>query len=237
MSELPGSIDLVAERPVLDVPGLIASVLAALLRPVRLLLSVRVLDPVPGVVDGAEAEVDADVRLRVDHRGVAEELVGAEAVGFDVVPGELEARRTLVLRTDAVSPVVAGAEVAARPSQDRDVQAADRFEHVLAEPVRVRERAAFLVDPAVNHAAEVLGEVAEEQRVDFADRAVDIDLDPGRGRRGLAFKVDGQRLGGQGGQDKGEAPQDAHQSPVARRTCKRYHSASDVNDYSAGQWA
>ena len=54
--------------------------------------------------------------------GVPQELVGAEPIGLDVVPGQLGPRRTLILRADAVLPVVAGGEVAARPAQDRHAQ-------------------------------------------------------------------------------------------------------------------
>src|SRR5262249_53324292 len=53
--------------------------------------------------------------------------------------------------------------------------------------VFVRQAAAFFVDAAVDHPAEMLGEASEEQRIDRSDRAIDVDLDPRlerlRGRR------------------------------------------------------
>jgi len=42
--------------------------------------------------------------------------------------------------------------------------------------VFVGERAAFLVNAAVDHAAQMLGEVAEEVRVDVADGAIESIL-------------------------------------------------------------
>ena len=60
----------------------------------------------------AEAGVDAQVGLDAQLLAVAQELVGAEAVGFDRAPGVVAPRRALVARTDAVQPVIAGGEVA-----------------------------------------------------------------------------------------------------------------------------
>ena len=40
----------------------------------------------------------------------------------------------------------------------------------------------FLVDAAVDHAAQVFGEVAEQVRMHFADGAIGIDLDARSGR-------------------------------------------------------
>ena len=78
---------------------------------------------------------------------------------------------------------------------------------VVAEAVRVRERAAFLEDAAVDAAAEVLGEVAEDVRVHLADHAVGIELDAG-GRRGGARRL-GCRAGARGehGEDGGAQAQ------------------------------
>ena len=53
---------------------------------------VAVLDPVAGVLDRAEAGVDADVGLDAEALAVAEELVGAEAVGLERAPGAAPAR-------------------------------------------------------------------------------------------------------------------------------------------------
>src|SRR5262249_45366789 len=76
----------------------------------------------------------------------------------------------------AVFPVVARDEISARVAQDRDAQPLDRLQRVQSNAIFVRKRAAFLVNAAVNHAAEVLGEVAEQMRMHFANGAIDVDL-------------------------------------------------------------
>jgi hypothetical protein len=96
VAELPGAVDLVAEAPDLHVPGLLAPVLAAQLRPVRVRRLVRVVDPVAGVLDRAEARVDAEVRLDLELLAVREEIVGPEAVGLERAPGVVAAHGPLV---------------------------------------------------------------------------------------------------------------------------------------------
>src|SRR5262249_33495895 len=152
--ELPRAVDLVAEAPELHVVGRIAAVLAPLIGPVRVLRFVRVLHPMPGIVDRAEAQVEADIGLRADTLRVAQEPAGAEPVPLEAVPGQLQTRRALIFRADAVGPGVARREVAARPSQHRDAEGPDGLHHVLAVSVRVGERAALFVDAAVDHSAE-----------------------------------------------------------------------------------
>src|SRR5262245_17922131 len=129
------------------------------------------------VVNRPQPGVDANVRLRADALAVAQELVSAEAVGLDAAPGQFRPRRALVLRPYAVLPVVARDEIPARIAQDRDVQPLDRLQDVQPDAFFVRERTAFFVNAAVDHAPQVLGEVAEQMRMHFADRAIDVDLD------------------------------------------------------------
>src|SRR5262249_48836247 len=157
-----GPVELVAQAPDLDVPGLVAAVLAPLLRPVGVAGLVRILDPVAGVLHGAQPGVDAHVGLDPELLGITQELVGAEAVALDRVPGLVAPARSLVARADAILPVVAGGEVASGPAQDRHAEPLRCLHDVLAEAVGVRERAAFLEDAAVDAAPEMLGEVAED---------------------------------------------------------------------------
>jgi hypothetical protein len=66
-----------------------------------------------------------------------DELVGAELVGLERVPGPLEHGGPLGLRPDAVEPVVAGDEVAARVAHDRHAQ----FLHLAAIDVGAKAAA------------------------------------------------------------------------------------------------
>ncbi len=215
VAELPRAVHLVAEAPVLHAVGRRVAVLAPLVGPPRRLRLVRVLDPVARLVHGAQAEVDRDVGRGADLGRVLQELVGAEAVRLDGVPRQVEPRRPQVLRADAVLPVIAGDEVAARPAQDRHAEVLHGPHDVGAVPVRVGERAALVVDAPVDHAAEVLGEAAEEPRVHVADDAVDVDLDPGLERRaGL-----GRRAAPARRRARARAP--ARAAPAARRKAVR----------------
>ncbi|MGC4048327.1 MAG: hypothetical protein QM757_01240 [Paludibaculum sp.] len=106
-----------------------------------------------------------------------EELIGAEAVRVEVAPGVVRADGPLGLGSDAVLPVVAGGEVATGPAEQGDAEVFGSFHDVFSETACIGKRAAFLVDAAIDAAAEVFGEIAEHVRMDFADFAVCVDLD------------------------------------------------------------
>src|SRR6185295_15500639 len=123
---------------------------------------VRVFDPVPGVFDGAESGVDAEIGLDLEALAIGEEVVGPEAVALHRPPGVIAPSRALVAGPDAILPVVAGGKVASRPAQERHPEPARRVHDVAAEAVSVRQRAPLLVYPAVDAAPQVLDEVAED---------------------------------------------------------------------------
>ena len=186
MAHLPGAIHLVTESPHFDLPGIAPAVLAAQARHGGVFRGIAIFHPLLGLRPGAGAEVGADVGLGADRLHVVEELVSAEAVGFDGAPRHFEARRALVARAYAVAPVVVGGEVAARPAEERDIQFADGLQDVLAEAVGIGEGRLLLENPAVDAAAEMLDEVAVEQGIDVADDAFGIDLDARVEGSGLA---------------------------------------------------
>src|SRR5206468_7090557 len=161
----PRTVHLVAEAPVPHVVGSLVAVRAPQVAPLRALVDVAVLDVGDGVLRAAGAEVEAQERLGADEPAPSDELVGAELVRLERVPGPIQDGGTLVLGTDAVEPVVAGDEVAARIPHDRHAELADLLRDVLAEAVRVRERRARLVDAGVDRSAQVLEEGAEKAAV------------------------------------------------------------------------
>ena len=150
---------------------------AAQVGPVRIPGAVAILDPGLRLVHAARAHVDADVRLGAENATVLDEFVGPEAVRLLAAPGELDAARPLLFRSDAIGPVVAADEVAAGPAQDRHPQVAGGLQDILAEPVLVAQRRTFLIDAAVDTASQVLDEVAIDVAVHLADAAVEVDLD------------------------------------------------------------
>ena len=79
-------------------------------------------------------------------------------------------------RADAVLPVVAGDEIAARIAHDGGRELAHHRQHVLAEALLVGLRVAGLVDAAIDAAAEMLDEGAEQPPVGRADHVVAVEF-------------------------------------------------------------
>ena len=180
-ADLPAAVHLVAEAPVAHPVRRGVAVLTPQIRPVRVARTVAVLHPRLRLVRRAGAHVHADVGLGPQRAAVADELVGAEAVGFLRVPGELGPAWPVVHRPHTVEPVVAAHEVPAGPAEDGDAERADRVEHVAAKAGGVAQWRAFVEDPAVDAAAEVLDEVAEDAAIDGADAPRQIDADARHG--------------------------------------------------------
>ena len=157
-ADLPGAVHLVAEAPELDVIGGFAAVFAALVRPVGVHVAVAVFQQFHGVLRGAGAEVHGHHRLRADALAPLQEFIRADLIRLNGAPSHVRADGTLVLRTDAVAPVVAGQEVAARIADLRDMQRTDELFHVAAEAEGVGSRVARLIDAGIDSAAEMLDE-------------------------------------------------------------------------------
>jgi hypothetical protein len=66
--------------------------------------------------------------------------------------------------------VIAAHEVAPGPPQDRKAEGTRGVEDVAPEAARVAQRRALVVDAAVDAAAQVLDELAEDARVNGAER-------------------------------------------------------------------
>ena len=170
VADLPRAVHLVADAPdphAVRIPR-------AAIGPLGAGRGVAVLDEVARGVEPARAHVDRQHRLHAGATGPGQELVGPDLVGLDRAPGQFEAPRPRLARADAVLPVVARDEVAARVAHDRDAQLADELEHVLADAVAVA-----LVDPAVHAAAHVLDERAVHALVDFRHGERGVDDQPG----------------------------------------------------------
>ena len=78
------------------------------------------------------------------------ELVCAELVGLYTVPGEFWARRTLVPGPNTIEPVVSGNKVASWVADDRTIQLLESLDYILAEAVVIRQRAAGVIEAAVD---------------------------------------------------------------------------------------
>ena len=93
LPDLPRPVHLVAQAPQLHAVRLGVPVGHAPVGVAAAGRRVAVLDEVAGGVDAARAEVDREHRLRARLARPAHELVGADLVGLDRAPGEVEAGR------------------------------------------------------------------------------------------------------------------------------------------------
>ena len=185
---------LVAHAPVLDVEGLAVAVGGALVgegeAPAR---GVAVGHPVVKLLRAARADVGREVRLGPHQPAETHELVDAELVGLRGVraPQACGAPSSCTCaaagrRADAVAPVVAVREAAARPAQVRRADPLHVVHELLADAVDVRDlRVAADPDAVVDDAAEVLDEVPVEVRADGRAGNGGGDARPRRRRRRL----------------------------------------------------
>ena len=107
--------------------------------PLRAAIDVAVLGIGDRHLRGAGAEVHPQQRLGPDRATPVDEIVGAELIRLDRVPRPFEHRRPLRLRANAVEPVVAGHEVAARVASDRNAKLLHLADDVAAESLRISE--------------------------------------------------------------------------------------------------
>ena len=177
VAELPLAIHLVAQAPQSDVVRFGCAGRRAQVGVARAGGAVAVLDPVARLLRGAGAEVDGHHRRPVHLPAQPDELLGAESVGLDTLPGQLAHPRTLLARADAVLPVVAGGEVAARVAHGSHAQSGEGIEDVGAAAVGVGVDAVRIVDAFVHGAAHVLEKSPEHARVDPADPKVGVQRD------------------------------------------------------------
>ena len=137
VAELPVAPHLVAHAPPLDAEGLGVAVLGPPLAHRGVGRAVGVLDLGGRRIGVAEPGVDRDHGLRLDQLAEANELMHAHVVGLDPGPRRIGAGRSLVPVAQAVPPVIAAHEVAARPPIHRGVELPEQFERVLAETLDV----------------------------------------------------------------------------------------------------
>src|SRR5690606_21802472 len=112
--ELPVTPRLVADAPELHTVGLRMTVLGTQLTHRRGNVAVDVFHELrrrPGV---AEARVDRDVRIGAEQTAQRQKLVRADVVRLHCLPDGIVDRRSLVARTDRVTPLVRRDEVPSR---------------------------------------------------------------------------------------------------------------------------
>jgi hypothetical protein len=139
---------------------------------------VAILNPLLKFLGRAGADVGGEVRLDAAQTAEAHKFVGAEVVRLgDFFPAS-EAARPLVARSDAVAPVVLVGEAAARPPHHHAAQPPYMLDQAAANSVNVGHFRLWAdPDAVVDDAADVLGEVAVNRRLDRADGVIESHSD------------------------------------------------------------
>ena len=177
-ADLPFSVHLVAQSPVLHPVRFLVAVLSAQVGPVRVARAVAVLHPGLRLIHRAGAHVDHDERVGPERPAILDELVGAESVRLFPVPGKLDPAGPLLHGAYTVEPVVAADEVPAGPPQYGHAKRAEGLEYVPPEATLVAEGRTFLEDPPVDAPAQVFDKAAEDAAVDGPDPSVGIQRNP-----------------------------------------------------------
>jgi hypothetical protein len=140
---------------------------------------VAVLEQIERLQRPARPQVDREHQLGSHQLVPPGELVQADLIRLQRVPGEVEPGRPSLPGPDTVLPTVARDEVAAGIPDGGDPELAHQLEHIGTKAVRIRRLVPRFVDAVVNAPPEVLHERAEQAPVDGADDERGIDDDPG----------------------------------------------------------
>ena len=150
VADLPRPVHLVAEAPEAHRVRLGPAVGDPAVRQPAAGLGVAVLQELDRLDQTAGPEVDREHRRDPDPLAPLQEVVGADLVGFEAAPGEVQGGRAVLAGSDAVLPDVVGHEVAAGVADQGDPELGDQVRDVRTEAVRVGGGVAGLVDAGVD---------------------------------------------------------------------------------------
>ena len=167
----------ISHAEIIDLPGLLMAVLPALLRHRGNALERHVLDPLGHLAHRAAADIAVDVGLAAQLAAELKILVRPEAVVLhDAAPVGVDHLLAVLLRTDAVLPVILVGEAAARPAQHRNLELLQRLNDVRPHAVHVRDVGVLPdIESLIDASAQVLGEMSVNLRVDVGNFLLIID--------------------------------------------------------------
>ena len=167
----------VAHAEIIDLPGLGMAVARALLRHGGISARSHVFNPFGHLLHGAGADVAVDIGLAANLAAKFHELVRAEAIVLHhASPVGVDHALAVFLRADALLPVIFVGKASARPAQHRQTNAFERLHNVRAHAVDIWDGAVLAhKETVVDAAAEMLGEIAIDLRLDDCARLVRED--------------------------------------------------------------
>ena len=172
MSHLPGTVHLVAQAPEFDVMGLFIAVLSSQVAVVGALFKVAVFQHILRFFRPSGSQIDSHHHVASRLLRPVHELVQAELVGFDHLPGQIHLRGTLIPGANAVLPVIAGDEISARIPDDGYLKLPHQCKHVLSHSLFVRKRASLLINSFIYRTSQVLNKGTENSFVHFSGEIV-----------------------------------------------------------------
>src|SRR6185312_3401402 len=178
VTDLPRTVELIAEPPVVHAVGLWMPVLATQVAPSRAAGQIAVFHERRGLRRAAAAEIHCHQRLGTAGFAPGHELVRAEAVALDRVPCLIEHPRPPRHGSDAVEPVVLRKEAPSGTADQRHAEGAHHRKNIAAESVRTRKRRARLINAVVNCAAKMLEKRAKDRPLKWSDRPTGVHVNP-----------------------------------------------------------
>ena len=170
---------LVAHAPEAHAPAVLLTVLPAFPYHRGIPVAVQVFHPFAHFPYRSAAHVSRDIGLAPHLPAQFQEFMGSEGVVLrHPAPVGVDHHFPVLLRSDAIPPVVFIREASARPAQHGHVQCFHGFHHVLAHPVHVGNPAVLPhEDPAVDAPAEMLREMAVDVPGNRSLRPVPVNAD------------------------------------------------------------
>jgi len=159
---------------VFDVVRLVDSMAAAQIAPLRPLFDVAVFHQRGSLFRCTRSKIQTHQWFGSYDLGPCHEFIRPELVGIDCVPGFVEDPRAILLWANAIEPVVARNEVAARIPDDGNAEPLYLLNHIFAEASAVREARCRIVNTLIDGASQMLKKGAEEVAIKRSDHTPGI---------------------------------------------------------------
>ena len=156
MPDLPRPVHLVAQAPVLHLIWFRYAILPPQLAPLRPLLDVAIFHQRRRLLRRPRAQIQSHQRLRPRQLAPRHELVRAKLIRIQRIPRLVQHHRPVLLRPDAVEPVVARHKISAGIPNDRHVDLPNLLQRVFAESVRIRQLRSRIVNALIDRAPKML---------------------------------------------------------------------------------
>src|SRR5512146_1421428 len=127
-----------------------------------------IFNPIAQLARCTRAHITAEVRFSADQTAEANKFLGTYPIGFDHLPPvNVDPAGALVVRAYTILPMIIVGKATARPTNDGWFHPAQGLDDISAKTSHVGD-GRILADPdaVINAAAEVLGEMTVDIRVD-----------------------------------------------------------------------